>query len=1474
MRLTLPQRDVYFEQLLYPEDPIYNIGAKISVVGSLNYELLHKSYAALIDQHDAYRSVLIGSMSDVQIEILETHNAQLEFIDFSENESPEAAANGYMEETFVQPFNLQKKALLHQFVLVKVRDDFHYIFSKYHHIITDGWGTSLMFQRWVQNYNELITEGNISTEYPFSYKDFVANDADYLTSEDFQKDKSYWTDKFKTLPNRVFEKKTARTIHKSKREFLMLKRETYNQLGIIAKANRSTTFHVILAILYTYIGRNYQQKDLAIGLPVLNRSKSIFKKTVGLFMGINALRMEIDFEDTFENLVLAIRQQLRQDYRHQRFPIGKLIEELQLFQEKDQLINMTLSYEKQNYSAHFEGTKTTVIPMTHQAERVALAVYIREFDETEDVKIDFDYNINYFDAAEMQQFVKHVEILLNNVLHEPSKKLSEYKYLTKEEELKLHSFNQTKTTYSREETLLTFFKKQMEISPAKIAVKNHVTNFTYEELDSISDKVASYISKHFSEESTLPIAVLLDRNPNFIAVLLGILKAGRAYIPLDPSFPKDRLQYIIMHSGVNYVISTEELLSKVAHDTTTNILIATLLNAKCESVAIEDEVPAENTAYIIYTSGSTGNPKGVEIGHRSLLNFLLSMKAQPGISQEDVLFSVTTQSFDISMLEFFVPLISGGTLYIADKEILNNPLQLIEEINRVQPTVIQATPSFYQLLFNANWNGNKDLKVLCGGDLLSKALAEKLLQNSSEVWNMYGPTETTIWSSIKQIIKPADAAIIGKPIRNTQLYILDAYLNTLPIGSIGTLYIGGDGLAKGYYKSPELTATKFLESPFVNGERIYNTGDLGKWYPKGEIAFFGRQDNQVKIHGYRIELEEIEKKLDRIPEIKASVVIAKKIEAQEAILVAYIVYEKTQLDIEIIIQQLRKELPEYMIPQVIIPMEAFPLTPNQKVDRKTLATLEISNTKDVNGTVQQPTTSLEKVLCTLFQQVLELPNEVGITDNFFRLGGHSLSAVKLLSAIAEEKHYQIPLRSIFDHPTVVSLANYLETEETQQLPTIIAGVIKEFYPVTNAQYGMWLASQQVEKSVAYQMFANYKIVGIINENFVAKAFQAIIENYNVLRTNFVEIEGIPHQKIASSETYNFKIDKLTTETYLQYIHKEFDLEKDTLLRVGLVYENNAPISLVFVTHHIIMDGWSLNILMQQFIQNYSTLIANENIQQKALQFQYQDYTLWLKEKLASQGVKNSEFWNSYLANYSWKNLVPHDDNLEVAEHSGATFNYEIENSQVTALRNIAETHQITVHTLLLTVFNILLYKTYAHDDICIGTINSGRNFLHADDQLGMFVKTLPIRTQLEATESFNAVATKTHENVLTVDAFQDMPAATYRNLRLDILIAFQDATMNFEKIHINDQLTLIEQPELVKYSRLPLLINFAVKPSGINTTITYNAHNYEEATIELLMLRYTSILKSITNNPKISLNEITTTLAHESEDTLEIDFNF
>ncbi|MFP7658499.1 condensation domain-containing protein [Chryseobacterium proteolyticum] len=428
MRLTLPQQDIYFEQLLYPNEPIYNIGAKIEIKGHINIDAFQKAYHELINQHDAYRTKLVKDQENIRLKIVDIHNSELGFIDFSDSEAPYETANLYMQEEFSKPFDLFGESLLHVFTLVKINDDFYYLFSVYHHIITDGWGTSLMFQRLVKNYNEICEFGAVQTEYSFTYKDFIEDDAIYTDSESFMEDKTYWKDKFNVLPENLFNKiQDSGRVNKSSRKELIIKRETYNELIQLANNYNCTTFHLILALIYTYFGRKHQNNDFAIGLPVLNRSKSKYKKTVGLFMGISPLRVKIDFNETIEQLTKNLKNQLRNDYRYQRFPLGKLIQELQLFHEKERLFNITLSYEKQNYSTNFQNTVTEVIPLSHRSERVALALYIREFDESKDVKIDFDYNLNYFDNSGITSIVNHFEALIDEVIKSPEKKIKRIK---------------------------------------------------------------------------------------------------------------------------------------------------------------------------------------------------------------------------------------------------------------------------------------------------------------------------------------------------------------------------------------------------------------------------------------------------------------------------------------------------------------------------------------------------------------------------------------------------------------------------------------------------------------------------------------------------------------------------------------------------------------------------------------------------------------------------------------------------------------------------------------------------------------------------------------------------------------------------------------------------------------------------------------------------------------------------------------
>lgn len=1480
MKLTLPQQDIYFEQLLFPNEPVYNIGAKIEIKGVVNIEIFKRAYVALIDQHDAYRSIIVKKEENVGIQIVADHQSELGFIDFSDFENPTEQANLYMQKEFMKPFDLLKGSLLHIFTLVKVQDDFYYLFSVYHHIITDGWGTSLMFQRLVQNYNEISESGAIISDYPFSYKDFEQDDFEYQNSESLKQDLEYWSQKFKPLPENLFDKLDDRVqINKSSRKELIIARAVYNQLNELATSYKCSTFALILGILYTYFGRKHENNDFAIGLPVLNRSKSAYKKTVGLFMGISPLRMSLDFEATFQDLIIDIKNQLKQDYRHQRLPLGKLIQELQLYSQKERLFNITLSYEKQDYSAHFKNTQTKVIPLSHQSERVALALYIREFDESEDVKIDFDYNLNYFDEVSITQVVNHFEKLVHAVLNNSDKKLKELTYLTTEEKQQVvFDFNRTKVEYPKDKTVLDLFQEQVKRVPEKNAVKEETKSYSYSELDKLSSQIATYIISKFGPEDKAPIAVLLGRSANMIAVLLGILKTGRSYIPLDPAFPKERLSYIVAHSQTSIIINENNNEIEAIKQVKTIALEHILAEIEPLQTTAFQIVSPRDTAYIIYTSGSTGNPKGVEIGHQSLLNFLTSMQQVPGINENDILFSVTTYSFDISILEFFAPLISGATLYIANQNLLSDPNLIIRKLEELKPTILQATPSFYQMLFNANWQGDKQLKVLCGGDLLSESLAQKLISHSSALWNMYGPTETTIWSSIKKIEHPSQASNIGKPINNTQFYILDAFLDPKPIGIPGALYIAGDGLALGYYKNNELTKEKFIQNPFDTNSLCYETGDVGKWNHNGEIEFLGRNDNQVKIRGYRIELGDIESQFNQIAALKDTVVIAKKGAQQEAFLIAYVLKNQEFIDTIEITNQLKKTLPYYMIPNAIIPLEEFPLTPNQKVDRKSLSQREIQyNTNEEH--FKEPVSDLEIKLSHYWATVLNTKEAISVTDNFFALGGHSLNAVKLIGLISRNLYVEITLKTIFDFPTIKALAVYLQELKPTQSNALPLAEIKDLYHLTPAQYTIWLASQQTKNSIAYNMSAGYTIEGIIDTAKVNRSINQIIEKYEILRTNFIEIDGIPYQKINAPEKNRFEIvvHQLKNDSREEAIDRlsntEFDLEKDMLIRAQLLPLETNQHLLLFSTHHIMMDGLSLEIFIKEFIRNYNQSTQNRT-KENSLKLQFKDYSEWFNKTVKEDQSKNELFWKNYLQNYTPKNSFDRDFSIQNNKQNGSKLSFELTEEVTLLLKHLAAEKQMTFYTLLVASINVLIYKLSNHSDICIGTVNSGRNSYDLNNQIGMFVKTLVLRTQIQAEQTFADVWENVNHNILEINNYQDLPFDKIASDIFDLMLVYQNPEFNFENTIELDELKLTSYSIESKFSRMPIVFNLFESEHQLKGTIDYNSDLFEEDTIQMIVSEFGKMLNEIVVNPLRKIGEIDDKLEQEINTTLDFDFNF
>jgi amino acid adenylation domain-containing protein/thioester reductase-like protein len=695
-------------------------------------------------------------------------------------------------------------------------------------------------------------------------------------------------------------------------------------------------------------------------------------------------------------------------------------------------------------------------------ESIALGGEPAQFDltmmmaETEQgLAAALQYNTDLFDASTIQRMLEHFRSLLQEIVSDPVKPVSSYSLLDEQEQKQLLvDWNQTQTDYPRDLCIHELIQEQVKRTPKSVAVQFEDQSLTYKELNKHADELAKILVMQGVKPGTL-VGIFANRSLDMMVGLLGVLKAGGAYLPLDPSFPSERLAFMVEDSGVAVILTQTSLVSELPENKAQIICLDALEQSPSTKGKKKSQLAKpEDLAYIIYTSGSTGKPKGVQIHHRAVVNFLCSMRDDLKINADDTLLAVTTLSFDIAVLELLLPLTVGAKVVIASSDVAADGALLADALTDTQATFMQATPASWRLLLEAGWKGKDDLKILCGGEALTNDLAERLLQRGAQLWNVYGPTETTIWSTIYQVTSSANQGVsntvpIGRPIANTQIYILDANLQPVPVGVIGDLYIGGDGVSRGYLNRPELTGEKFIANPFpassstssrsarsVSAQReIYKTGDLARYLPDGNIEFFGRSDQQVKVRGFRIETGEIEVALVGHPSVKQAVVVAWKERSSDASLVAYVVPASAgkEADASQLREFLRAKLPEYMVPSIFVSLESLPLTPNGKVDRKALPKPSQAR-PDLRAPYVAPRTQLELELAQICAQVLGLENQnghsvVGVHDNFFDLGGHSLLGTRLVFLLREKYELeaaQLPLRALFERPTVANLAQTIE----------------------------------------------------------------------------------------------------------------------------------------------------------------------------------------------------------------------------------------------------------------------------------------------------------------------------------------------------------------------------------------------------------------------------------------------------------------
>jgi amino acid adenylation domain-containing protein len=1026
--LASNQRDVWYDQAAYHNSPVYNIGGYFCFDDEIDCKLLEKAIHQLFLENDALRLFFLEQDGQLLQYINDVTDFTLEFVDFSENDKQ--IAHQWLEDKFQQPFLFNTPNNLFRFALVKESSKRYYILAMYHHIIADGWTTKIVIDRLAELYNTFLL-GNLPVEtVKPRYLDFIKQEQEYLSSDAYQRDADYWASLLPTLPYPLIENRYSvllkEPLPKAKIHTFTLKRAFYNDLIGFAQDSKSTIYHVLLSGLALYFSRITQQQEVVIGVPCLNRSGAKFKDVLGMFVSLSPLTLRFDSNDDSTQLINICSKALRDLYRHQRFPLGAICKRLGIFQQnRNSLFDIVFSYERQEYVTPIGKASITAHQQFSGVARYPLAVTICEFNDLHDVEVVLEGAENAFTLEDLEMLGNRLQSILTQMVENPETPICDIDLLPENEKRIFEQFNHTIEKVPFSTSVIQQFQQQVALNPDAIALEHKATKLTYKQLDLLSNYPVQRLV-NFGAKTNEIVAICLPRCPEMMIGMLAILKTNAAYLPINADTPTERIAEILQQSHAVALLCVAE--DKKRFSTLhSNLLV---LDESPEIHEIVTPLPHSNggdLAYVIFTSGSTGRPKGVMLNHESLAIRLRWLQKAFQITPSDRIAQTIQFSFDPSLIEIFLALTQGACLVLAPAG-FETPKAFAHFIVEQKITAFASVPSSVRNLLQglAHYSATNLRVICCGGEVLPPKLASEFIEKTgARILNVYGPTETVILASVFECSKAMDYAVlpIGRPIDNTQIYVVDNHLKLLPVGVIGEIVIGGDAMAKGYLNQPDLTNERFLPDPFNAANRIYKTGDTGYIGADGELYFVGRIDNQVKISGYRIELGEIESLLENHAHVRSAAV--KVIDAnQQKVIYAYVeAVEKSDVLISELSKLLRHHLPDYMQPRAIISVDLMPTKSTGKIDYDQLPSPEISS----SHVKKTATSSLEMQVMRAWVDTLKT-TEIGIEDNFFELGGDSLAAVTLMIKIEQLFGKRYSLSLLLENPTISQLANAIQQE--------------------------------------------------------------------------------------------------------------------------------------------------------------------------------------------------------------------------------------------------------------------------------------------------------------------------------------------------------------------------------------------------------------------------------------------------------------
>lgn len=1398
---TEAQREVWLASRHSREASLaYNESVTLRLAGRLDLAALQAAVDAVAARHESLRATFGPDGTTMCVASAQPIPITGSDLRGLEPAAQVLAVEGLLHDEVEHAFDLEHGPLL-RVRRVVLAAELHLVVLTMHHIVCDGWSFGLIVRDLGRLYAQHVAASRgeaVASDVGVaaSFADYALAHAAHEHSAAGRADADHWLQRFANVPAPlelpIDRPRRARRSFASKRTDVVLDAALVERLRRLAARDGASLYSMLLGGFAALLHRLGGGDNLVIGVPTAGQSEPGFGEVVGHCVNLLPLRVPVEPAQPVRDMARTAQAAMLDAFEHQRFTYGTLLKKLVLPRDPARLplvsVMFNLDQAFDTDGSGFPGLSLDVKGNARTHENFEL--FVNAVQEGGALRLECQFNSDLFDEQSVRRWIGGYELLLRGACETPERPLGEIDVVVPADRALLAQWNATTRPFPHTLGVHDLIEAQVARTPERIALVSGAASLSYRELDERAALIAAALRTR-GVGAGARVGLCAGRGAGMLASMLGVLKAGAAYVPLDPSYPADRIAHMVDDAGLALLIS-EPAYATLFNWPAASCLLLHDSGAPIEAVAPgalpapQAAVPAESPAYVIYTSGSTGKPKGVVVPHRAVVNFLTSMARQPGLDGDDTLLAVTTLSFDIAVTELLLPLTVGARIVLATRDDAIDPLRLRELIETQRANVMQATPSTWRMLVDADWRGGPGFKALCGGEPLGADLARELGARTGSLWNMYGPTETTVWSTLSAVTRGAPSIDIGVPIANTSVWILDARGGLCPVGVPGEIAIGGDGVSLGYLHRPELTADRFIADPFSvpPNALMYRTGDRGRWRADGRLEHLGRLDHQVKVRGFRIEPGEVEAALLADPGLVRCVVIAREDRPGDVRLVAYLVARDAQpLDEAAIRSRLKQTLPDYMLPQHFVGLPAIPLLPNGKVDRHALPVPSAKST--VVRRHVPPRTGSEQVVASAMEAALSLP-ELGAEDNFFALGGHSLLAAQFAASLASTTGLHVPMSAVFEAPTIAELAAWIDASSQNPGPAASfaataradgdageppANGDANTAPASLMQQRIWFLEQLRPGTSTHNTPSAHRLSGPLDVAVLERAFNAVIERQAVLRTALVRRDLDLVQQIAPALTVSLQpvhdlgaVEPGRREAELLELlqaRASEPISTDTapLFRVAMYRLAPEEHVLFFMPHHLIWDGWSFDIFYTEMAALYAAFTHGVEPRLPVLTWRYGDFSRWQKQWLEGSDAKRQlTYWSERFAALPEPLALPLDK-PRPAQMSGAGETQPIAwpASLVEQARAFGAARGATLFMTLLAMFALLLHRTTGQRDIVVGSPFRGRHRPQDERVMGFFVNALPLRLTVDADHNFAELLAQVRIVVLEAFAAPDVP---------------------------------------------------------------------------------------------------------------------